>query len=147
MRKIVRKNKKWGLKMSFSKKLKSLRIQKGLSQQDLAKASGVSSRTIQYYESDKRHPSRLDKVSLIAKSLGTTSTELLGEEGLNIIDSAEKKHEEEEKKEIKSILDDVAGLFAGGDLCDEDKDEIMRLIQESYWDSKKANKKYGPKRK
>ena len=38
------------------------------------------------------------------------------------------------------------GLFAGGELADEDLDEMMKGIQEAYWIAKEKNKKYTPKK-
>ncbi len=128
--------------MAFADNLKKARLEKGLSQPELAALCGVSVRTIQYYENNQRHPSRLDKVSVIAKALGTTSMALLGEEGMYIVDAAERGGTKA-KKEVQEILDEVTSLFAGGELGDSDKDEVMRLIQEAYWDAKKINKKYG----
>jgi len=40
----------------------------------------------------------------------------------------------------------VTGLFAGGELADEDLDEMMKGIQEAYWIAKEKNKKYTPKK-
>ena len=34
------------------------------------------------------------------------------------------------------LVNEVAALFAGGTLSEEDKDLAMRVIQEAYWDSK-----------
>ena len=59
-----------------------------------------------------------------------------------IVDAAERGGTKA-KKEVQEILDEVTSLFAGGELGDSDKDEVMRLIQEAYWDAKKINKKYG----
>ena len=41
---------------------------------------------------------------------------------------------------------EVTGLFAGGELADEDLDEMMKGIQEAYWIAKENNKKYTPKK-
>ena len=42
-------------------------------------------------------------------------------------------------------MEEVSGLFAGGNIADEDLDEMMRGIQEAYWIAKENNKKYAPK--
>ena len=41
----------------------------------------------------------------------------------------------------------MAGLFAGGDLPDEDKDALFEAIQQAYWKAKLENKKYGRRKK
>lgn len=41
----------------------------------------------------------------------------------------------------------MTGLFAGGELPEEDKDALFEAIQEAYWQSKIENKKYGNRKK
>ena len=41
----------------------------------------------------------------------------------------------------------MAGLFAGGELPEEDKDVLFEAISEAYWQSKLKNKKYGKNKK
>ncbi|MBU3188269.1 hypothetical protein K9O30_02635 [Clostridium bowmanii] len=49
-------------------------------------------------------------------------------------------------KQAQGVLKNVEMLFAGGELMDDDKDEVFRIISELYFDSKKKNKeKYGRK--
>ena len=33
---------------------------------------------------------------------------------------------------------EVTGLFAGGDMAEEDMDDFVKAVQEAYWDAKKA---------
>lgn len=41
----------------------------------------------------------------------------------------------------------MSALYAGGDLSDEDKDAVMKALQEIYWQSKARNvEKYTPKK-
>ena len=49
-------------------------------------------------------------------------------------------------RQAKALVAEVTGLFAGGDLADEDLDEMMKGIQEAYWIAKEKNKKYTPKK-
>ena len=37
-------------------------------------------------------------------------------------------------------------LFAGGDISEEDKANVMEALQEAYWEAKITNKKYTPKK-
>jgi hypothetical protein len=39
------------------------------------------------------------------------------------------------------LVNAVGGLFAGGDLSEEDKDAVMQAIMEAYWDAKARNAK------
>ena len=43
-------------------------------------------------------------------------------------------------------MSQVNGLFAGGEMAEEDMDEMMLAIQEAYWLAKKKNRKYMPKK-
>jgi hypothetical protein len=38
------------------------------------------------------------------------------------------------------------GIFAGGNIADEDLDVMMRALQDAYWIAKEKNKKFTPKK-
>ena len=41
----------------------------------------------------------------------------------------------------------MSGLFAGGTLSEQDKDAVMKALQDIYWESKARNvEKYTPKK-
>ena len=44
--------------------------------------------------------------------------------------------------QAKELVAEVSGLFAGGELEDDDKDAVLRAIMDAYWDAKNENKKY-----
>ena len=50
------------------------------------------------------------------------------------------------KKEAEQLVSQHVGMFAGGELTDEDKDAVMRALTEAYFDCKADNKKYAPKK-
>lgn len=60
-------------------KIKELRLNKGWSQEELAKKSGVGRISIIRYENNERIP-QVDVASRIANALGCTIDELLGDE-------------------------------------------------------------------
>ena len=60
----------------FGKKLKELRIDKGLSQQKLGELLGFCNQTISFWESGSREPD-LDTLVKIAHFFGVSSDELL----------------------------------------------------------------------
>ena len=43
-------------------------------------------------------------------------------------------------------MNEIRGAFSGGEMAEEDMDELMLAIQEAYIDAKKRNKKYTPKK-
>lgn len=62
--------------MSFGKRLKTLRLQLNLTQEDLAAAAGVSTRTVISYEKGDREP-QVSKALAFAKCLRVNLSELL----------------------------------------------------------------------
>jgi len=62
----------------LANRLKTLRKNKGWSQRELAKRSRVPQSAIHYIEGGNRNP-RSDTLQKLAKTLGVTATELLGD--------------------------------------------------------------------
>jgi transcriptional regulator with XRE-family HTH domain len=60
----------------FSKKVKSLRTSKGMSQEELADVTGLSLRTIQRIENNETEP-RGDSLKRLAQALNTTPDEII----------------------------------------------------------------------
>ena len=61
------------------------------------------------------------------------------------IASAEEKYGSRGAKQARELMEEVTGLFAGGEMAEEDMDVMMRAIQEAYWIAKE-NKKNTPPR-
>ena len=131
--------------MKFGEKLKELRAQKKISQQDVAKAVGVSHRTYQGYEQDGRHPKNREVYGRLAEFFGCDLNYLLTEDEAFVADAAE-KYGPRGKRQAEQLVQEISGLFAGGELAEEDRDEMMRAIQEAYWKAKEKNRKYAPDR-
>ncbi len=64
--------------MNFKNRLKDLRIQNNLTQKDLAKAIGISERSIQNYELNSRKPN-FDILIELARFFGVSIDYLVGE--------------------------------------------------------------------
>jgi transcriptional regulator with XRE-family HTH domain len=130
--------------MKFNERLKSIREEKGLTQQQLSDRSGVSVRTIQNYESGSYSP-RFGIVDKLAVALEISSPELLGQSGMLVAEAAEKDGGRS-ARDMSKLVDEVIGMFAGGSLPQEDKDAYMNAISRAYFESKEENKKYTPKK-
>lgn len=90
--------------MELNEKLQELRKQKGLTQEELARALYVSRTAISKWESGRGYPS-IDSLKAIAKFFSITVDELLsGEEVLVIA-------QEDQKKRESCFLDRVFGLL------------------------------------
>ena len=127
--------------MQFGEKLKSLRSERNITQVDLAKAIGVSRRTYIAYEQEGRYPRKREVYFKLAEVLGCDPNYLLTEDEDFIVSAAE-QHGSRGKRQAAQLINELSGLFAGGELADEDKDEMMRAIQEAYWIAKENNRKF-----
>lgn len=130
--------------MKFNERLKKLREEKGLTQVQLSELTGISARMIQKYESGNARP-RLDAAEKIAKALNITADQLLGNADMLVAQAAE-KYGSRGAKQAQQLTEEVTGLFAGGEMAQEDMDVMMKAIQDAYWIAKEKNKKYTPKK-
>ena len=131
--------------MTFAEKIKNERLSRGMDQPTFAKHIGVSPRTISYYENGRTFPRSRDDYKRIADILEVPVDYLLTENDEFIVDAGA-KYGSKGRRDARELMEEVSGLFAGGDLADEDLDEMMRGIQEAYWIAKEKNKKYTPKK-
>ena len=116
--------------MRFCEKLKDARTKAGMKQEELAKALGVSLRTITNYESGECYPRKRDIYHKLAELFHTEENYFLNEDEEFLLSAAEK----------------YGGLFAGGNIADEDLDVMMKALQDAYWIAKEKNKKFTPKK-
>ena len=130
--------------MKFNERLKKYREDKGLTQVQLSELTGITTRQIQKYEVGKARP-RLDAAEKIAKALNITTDELLGHADM-LVAQAAKKYGARGAKQAQQLTEEVTGLFAGGDMAEEDMDLMMKAIQDAYWIAKEKNKKFTPKK-
>ena len=63
--------------MDYGQKFKELRIEKNLSQRDLAKATGISQQAISFWEQNKRTPN-MDDCIVLANYYDITLDDLVG---------------------------------------------------------------------
>ena len=66
--------------MSFGERLKNIRINKGMTQEDLSRRMGVSVITIRNWESGRKRPTS-DSVAWLAKTLNVSADVILGTDG------------------------------------------------------------------
>lgn len=131
--------------MTFGEKVKNERNRLGLNQDELAKKIGVTRRVISSYENDSSRPRGTERYKKLAEVLGVNINYLLSEDEAFIAD-VEDNYGHRGAKQAKELLAEVTGLFAGGEMADEDMREMVDAIQEAYLIAKKNNKKYTPKK-
>lgn len=127
--------------MTFGEKVKNERNRLGLNQDELAKKIGVTRRVISSYENDSSRPRGTERYKKLAEALGVNINYLLSEDEAFIAD-VEDNYGHRGAKQAKELLAEVTGLFAGGEMADEDMREMVDAIQEAYLIAKKNNKKY-----
>lgn len=128
--------------MKFAEKVKELRIRKGLSQQQLADAIGVSRRTIINYESGT-YPKNRTLFKKLAEVLETTENYLVTTDE-QFEAEAYMRYGARGKKQAQALTNELAEMFAaGGELEEDDMKAMIDALQEAFWIAKLENKKYG----
>jgi len=122
--------------MTFGKKLKKERKALGLDQTEFGKLIGVSLRTVVTYEKGQGFPRTRSDYKRIADILNLNVNYLLAEEG-ETEESDAKANIYRGKIGAQKVINDVNGLFAGGELNEKDMDELVLAIQQAYVDAKK----------
>ncbi len=131
--------------MKFGQRLKILREDQGLTQEDLAKMVGVSSKTISRYESGESNPRYPKIYDDLAQALEINKHELLSDEDAFVL-SIKEKFGSHDANYASDLINGMVGLMAGGDMTDDDKRVILETLQEAFIISKKENKKFIPKK-
>lgn len=131
--------------MRFGEKLRKFRTEKGMTQAELAKEAGLGLNTISNYESGRTYPQNREVYTTLANILDVNPDNLHNEND-DFITEAAAQYGSRGARQAKELLDEVTGLFAGGELADEDMREMVDAIQEAYLIAKKNNKKYTPKK-
>ena len=126
--------------MTFGEKLRHHRTLKKMRQEELAKASRLGINTIRNYEKGRSYPKDRQVYKTLADILGVDA-DYLHNENDDFVAQAQEKYGSRGKRQAKDLLTDIDGLFAGGDMADEDMDEFMRAVQESFWKAKEKNRK------
>lgn len=131
--------------MAFKDRLKEKRIEAGLTQAQLAKIAGVSTRTVQNYEMGDRKPSSMEVVQKIADAVHTSTEYLLGSADSYVV-AAREKGGVKAARDLDALVSEVAGMFAGGKLSDDALEGAMKAINDAFWLAKEKNKKYSSKK-
>lgn len=131
--------------MTFGEKIKTLRNEKGWSQDELAKKLGVNRRAISCYENGTSYPRTMERYQQLAEIFGVEVNYLRTENEV-FMKEVGAQYGRRGILQAKDILEQTAQLFAGGSLSDEDQLAFMTEMQQLYLDSKQRAKKYTPKK-
>lgn len=125
--------------MIFGEKLKKLRTEANMSQEELAARVGITRRSIVYYETKSRYPKRREVITGLAKVFNVP-VDFLINDGDDFIARAAARFGATGAAEAMQLVEEIGGLFAGGSLNQEDKDKIFKAISDLYWESKEMNR-------
>ena len=131
--------------MEFNEKIRNARMAKGWTQKDLAQATGMALRTIQNYELGARLPKKKDTYLALAKALDINE-EVLLDDNASFVLRANERYGSRGARQAWDMVADIAAMWSGGEMDEEDMDSIMQAMQEAYWEAKKNNRKYVPKK-
>ena len=132
--------------MKFAEKLKAARLDKGYTQKQLAEISHVALRTIVSYEKGDSYPRKRETYAELAKALDVEKNYLLTEDEEFVVNAAE-QYGTNGAVQAQDVINGFSGLCAGGTLSENDKDAVMKALQDIYWESKARNvQKYIPKK-
>ena len=126
--------------MKFGEKLRLQRQEKGLSQLELAKELGVTTRTLINYEGGTSHPQSRETYHKLSEFFDVDVNYFLTEDE-EFLTLAAQRYGSKGMTEAKEVLDQAAALFAGGKLSDEDKLAFLHEMQAIYFDSKEKSQK------
>lgn len=131
--------------MTFGEKFKALREEKRLTQKEVAEALRINARMITRYENGISYPRTREAYRKIADYFEVGVDYLLTENDSFVIRASE-QYGARGMKQAQELIDGMSGLFAGGTLSEQDKDAVMKALQDIYWESKARNaKKYAAK--
>lgn len=97
--------------MSFSEKLKMLRKEKGLSQEQLAELLNVSRQSVSKWESGQTYP-EIDKLIILSDLFKITLDDLVKEKNIGRDDSIDEENDEEDEEEKDDYLM-IGGFILG----------------------------------
>lgn len=124
--------------MKFGEKVRALREEKGMTQKDLAEALQVSTRTVVSYERGQSYPKQRRVYDRLASLFNVETNylymedEAAGQAGA----SAEMLLQGTDREAAERLVQQAGVLFAGGRLSEEDKDAVMRALQDAYWQAR-----------
>lgn len=131
--------------MKLAQKLLQLRTERELSQKTVANACGISRQTYNGYETGIRYPRQRATYEAMAKFFDVDVNYLFGENEQFVTEASE-RYGAHGMAQARALVGQLAGMFAGGELTDEDKAAVMRSLEKAFWLAKEDNKKYTPRR-
>ncbi len=131
--------------MNLGEKIRNARTAKNMSQKDLAKATGISERTIQNYETGARMPKKRDTYTKLAEVLNIREDVLLDDDASFVL-QAQEQYGSRGRQQAEEVVRNFRVAAAGGEMDDDDLDFIKEAMLQTYHDAKAYNQRFRNKR-
>ena len=131
--------------MKLAQKLQQLRHEKGISQGAVAKGCGITRQTYNAYENGIRYPRTRATYERMAEFFDVDVNFLFGQNE-QFVSEAALSYGQHGMAQAQALAGELAGMFAGGELTEEDKLSVMQTLEKAFWLAKSNNKKYAPKK-
>lgn len=124
---------------TFGDRLKELREEVNLSQQELGITLNLSQSTIAYYESNKKQPSQAT-LKKMAKYFNVSTDYILAETD---VPSPIAPLEPKKPKDLLKFLEQSEVMFDGEiyNLDEDDKKKMREALEYAFWHAKQKNKR------
>jgi len=119
------------MESKFAERFKFIRLQRGLTLEDIAIGIGASKSTLSQYENGKRKP-ELDMIIKVSEYLGISADYLIGlTEDIN--------GQVKQKKPISyhQLSGTLRDFFSNENNSQDEKDKILKELTSVYWKCKK----------
>ena len=136
----------------LGKRIKELRTEKNISQNEMAKILGITQQAVSAYEKGLREPD-LETLKKTANFFNVSIDYLLGRSDIRnpyIPEEYAKNHKVKKRDLIQyeEFINQAGIFFMNDEVAEEDKEKLFKDISELFWKAKEINKeKYGRKKK
>lgn len=122
--------------MTVGERIKKIRLEKCMTQKEVAEKCGINDANIRKYESGRQNP-KIETVEKIAKALDVPITQLLPYQikADHNAKSIEDMTEEERKEYMQKSIEDMKKVFKAFEKPLEELQEVKQQLLLSYYDS------------
>nr|DAQ88787.1 MAG TPA: helix-turn-helix domain protein [Caudoviricetes sp.] len=132
---------------SIGARLKALRLDRGLTQDEVGQRVLVSKQTLYKYENDIVTNIPADKIEMLAEVYGVTPAYIMGWEQppasneIPTVSPTGKKIDARTRRQLEKVLEDDDLTYNGVVLNAEDKEKVRKALELAFWDIKEMNKR------
>ncbi len=115
--------------MNFGEKCRKYRTEKKMTQEEVARAAGISKRTYIYYESGSKYPRKIETAKKLAEIFGTNVNMLLvtDEEYLPV-----QQENRSELSDTETLAEAIESFFHDENIDIETKKQIYQAVSDLY---------------